>query len=198
MDLAVASAEQARTVAEYFNGFHDGFIRRLALVSHDTFESRDVHVTTGLLDLEILFAHSNYGDGRPPFDQLVAARFTRVRDLRIAFTGRPTDWPITNLHLETDPAADPADGPRLRARLIQPRLVDNARWEHAEAMALSFRPRSSEKCPDWGDRIPGRALSGPDRAACRGELRGRSDLSPHAPARGRDPTSQVEPGKADG
>jgi hypothetical protein len=150
MDLVVASAEQAGAVAEYFNGFHDGFIRRLALVSHDTFESRDVHETTGLLDLEILFAHSNYGDGRPPFDQLVAARFTRVRDLRIAFTGRPTDWPIMSLHLETDPAADPGDGPRLRARLIQPRLVENARWEHAEAMTLSFQAAEFREVPGLG------------------------------------------------
>jgi hypothetical protein len=76
MHYIVVSAEQAAAVVEYFNGFHDGFIRRLSLISHDTFEDRDTHLTTGLLDLEVLFAHSNYHDGRPPFDQLVHARFS--------------------------------------------------------------------------------------------------------------------------
>src|SRR5215470_3098824 len=116
MHYVVASAEQAAAVVEYFNGFHDGFIRRLSLISHDTFEDRDTHVTTGLLDLEILFAHSNYRAGEPPFDQLVQARFSRVRDLRMNFTGQPTDWPIINIHLEIDTPSASADGPRLRAR----------------------------------------------------------------------------------
>jgi hypothetical protein len=125
-------------VVEYFNGFHHGFIRRLSLISHDTFEDRDTHVTTGLLDLEILFAHSNYRDGLPPFDQHVEARFAGVRDLRMNFTGLPTDWPITDFHLESDPTLTPTVQARLRARLIQPRLVDNSRWEHVEAVTFSF------------------------------------------------------------
>jgi hypothetical protein len=139
MHYLVVSAEQAAAAVEYFNGFHDGFIRRLSLVSHDIFEDRDTHVTTGLLDLEVLFAHSNYHDGRPPFDQLVHARFSAVRDLRMSFTGQPTDWPITNLHLEIDASTSSTQAPRLHARLIQPRLVDNSRWEHVEALTFSFQ-----------------------------------------------------------
>ncbi|MGH7794626.1 MAG: hypothetical protein ACREQ2_06985 [Candidatus Binatia bacterium] len=135
MHFVVATTEQASAVVEYFNGFHDGFIRRFSLISHDTFEDRDTHVTTGVLDIEILFAHSNYRYGLPPFDQLVDVRFTGVRDVRVTFTGLPTDWPITNFHLETEAAPD---GPRFRARLIQPRLVDNSRWEHAESLTFSF------------------------------------------------------------
>ena len=124
---------------EYFNGFHDGFIRRLSLISHDTFEDRDTHVTTGLLDLEILFAHSNYRAGLPSFDQLVQARFSQVRGLHIDFTGQPTDWPIINLHVESEALTTSPDPPRLRARLIQPRLIDNSRWEHVEALTFSFQ-----------------------------------------------------------
>jgi hypothetical protein len=139
MHYIVVSAEQAAAVVEYFNGFHDGFIRRLSLISHDTFEDRDTHLTTGLLDLEVLFAHSNYHDGRPPFDQLVHARFSAVRDLRMDFTGQPADWPITNLHLEIDASTISTEAPRLHARLIQPRLVDNSRWEHVEALTFSFQ-----------------------------------------------------------
>ncbi|HSE87649.1 MAG TPA: hypothetical protein VLJ79_15605 [Candidatus Binatia bacterium] len=138
MHFVVTDFEQAGVVVEYFNGFHDGFIRRLNLLSHDTFEDRDTHVTTGRLDLEILFAHSNYRDGVPPFDQVVAARFNQVRDLRMNVTGLSADWPITNFYFETAAPPTSSDGSRLRARLIQPRLIDNSRWEHVEALTFSF------------------------------------------------------------
>lgn len=134
----VANVEQAVLALEYFNGFHDGFIRRFSLISHDTFEDRDTHVTTGLLDLEILFAHSNYQAGQPPFDQLVQARFSQVRGLHMNVTGQPTDWPITSIHIELETPVSSTDPPRLRARLIQPRLIDNARWEYVETLTFSF------------------------------------------------------------
>jgi hypothetical protein len=140
----VATVEQAAAVVEYFNGFHDGFIHRLTLVSHDTFEDRDTHVTTGLLDLEIVFAHSNYREGSLPFDQIVKARFTSVRDLQMNFTGAPTDWPITGFHLDAEASPISGDAARLRARMMQPRLVDNARWEQNEALSFSFA--SAEFC----------------------------------------------------
>ncbi len=139
MHYIVASAEQAVVALEYFNGFHDGFIRRFSLISHDIFEDRHTHVTTGLLDLEILFAHSNYRAGRPPFDQLVEARFSQVRGLYMNFTGQPTDWPIINVNIEIEALPKSTDPPRLRARLIQPRLIDNSRWEHIEALTFSFQ-----------------------------------------------------------
>ncbi|HSF06714.1 MAG TPA: hypothetical protein VLG10_13070 [Methylomirabilota bacterium] len=126
-------------VLEYFNGFHDGFIRRFSVISHDRFEDRDTHVTTGLLDVEILFAHSNYRAGLPPFDQLVQARFSQVRGLHMNFTGQPTDWPIINIHIEIEAPTTSTDAPCLRARLIQPRLIDNSRWEHVEALTFAFR-----------------------------------------------------------
>jgi hypothetical protein len=130
--------EQAAEALEYFNGFHDGFIRRFSLISHDTFEDRDTHVTTGLLDLEILFAHSNYRSGLPPFDQLVQARFFQVRGLLLNFTGQPADWPITNVRVGLEAPTTTATPPRLRARLIQPRLIDNSQWQHVEALTFSF------------------------------------------------------------
>lgn len=134
----VESAEQAAVALDYFNGFHDGFIRRLSLVSHDSFEDRDTHVTTGLLDLEILFAHSNYRAGAPPFDQLVRARFSQVRGLHMSFTGEPTDWPIINVHIEVEGPGTSTDPQRLLARVIQPRLIDNSRWTHVETFSFSF------------------------------------------------------------
>jgi hypothetical protein len=59
-------------------------------------------------------------------------------------TGAPTDWPITSFHLEASASPIPSDAARLRARMIQPRLVGNARWEQDEALSFSFA--SAEFC----------------------------------------------------
>jgi hypothetical protein len=71
MYRVVASPGEAEAVLDYFNGFHDGFIKRLTLVSHDYFEARGTQVCSGRLDLELLIAHYNYRDGEPPADQVV-------------------------------------------------------------------------------------------------------------------------------
>ncbi len=51
MDRLVASPEEAAAVLHYFNGFHDGYIKRLTLVSHDYFEAPgiDAYDVAGLL-----------------------------------------------------------------------------------------------------------------------------------------------------
>jgi len=136
-EYSIESVEQARDVIERFNGFHDGFIERLSLRSHDYFPERGVHTTTGLLDLEITFAHYNYDAGAPPPDRRIDASFTKVRDLTVRFTGAPTDWPIIGLYLEPTDRGTKSPG-RLLARLVQPRLIDNTAWEHVEAMRFTF------------------------------------------------------------
>ena len=143
----VETVDQARDVIERFNGFHDGFIERLALRSHDHFPERGVHTTTGLLDLEVTFAHYNYGEGEPPPDRRIEATFTAVRDFVATFTGAPTDWPIIGLYLEIDTGI--AESGRLLARLVQPRLVDHARWEHVEALRFTF-----ERARFWERQSP--------------------------------------------
>ena len=65
----------------------DGFIRELRLVSHDWFADRGVQRLTGDFDLEILFAHYNYGQGEPPPDRLVSAQFAQVKELELRVTG---------------------------------------------------------------------------------------------------------------
>src|SRR5215212_9758372 len=89
VDRVLASPEEAEAVLDYFNGFHDGFIKRLTLISHDYFEARGVQVCSGLLDLELEIAHYNYRDGEPPADQLVQASFTHVRHLHTDMPGNP-------------------------------------------------------------------------------------------------------------
>ena len=89
VDRIVASPEEAEAVLDYFNGFHDGFIKRLTLISHDYFEARGVQVCSGHLDLEVEIAHYNYRDGEPPATQVVQARFTHVRHLHTDMPGNP-------------------------------------------------------------------------------------------------------------
>jgi hypothetical protein len=36
MHFLVAEMEEATAALEFFNGFHDGFLRHLCLISHDT------------------------------------------------------------------------------------------------------------------------------------------------------------------
>jgi hypothetical protein len=60
------TAEEAAAILEYFNGFHDGFIKRLTLNSFDYFESRGVQACSGRLDLELVIAHYNYRNGNLP------------------------------------------------------------------------------------------------------------------------------------
>ena len=43
----VATPEEAEAILEYFNGFHDGFIKRLTMFSQDYFEARGYRSARG-------------------------------------------------------------------------------------------------------------------------------------------------------
>src|ERR671917_581753 len=70
-DLVLTTPEEVEAILEYFNGFHDGFIKKLTLSSHDYFERRGVQACSGRLDLDLVIAHYNYRSGEPPANQLV-------------------------------------------------------------------------------------------------------------------------------
>jgi hypothetical protein len=131
--------EEAAAILEYFNGFHDGFIKQLTLSSYDYFERRGVQACSGRLDLEVVIAHYNYRDGEPPADQVVHARFTHVRDLQAEVLGRAAEWTIMNVHIEPGVrTSDLAEEPCFYARLLQNRL-DEGQWVHHQALGFSFR-----------------------------------------------------------
>ena len=136
--FAVTTPADAGSALDYFNGFHDGFVRELALRSHDRFEARGVHELSGWLDLEIVFAHYNYRSGEPPADQLVRARFTRVSALVADFPLAQGEWSIDRLEIEA------GDGGGLMARLVQHRLVDGA-WTTAEGLRFAFQTAEVEE-----------------------------------------------------
>jgi hypothetical protein len=133
------TAEEAAAILEYFNGFHDGFIKQLALNSFDHFESRGVQACSGRLDLELVIAHYNYRNGEPPANQVIHARFTHVRDLQADMPGRAAEWTIMNVHIEAGVRhSDLAEEPCFYARLLHNRL-DEGGWVHHQALGFSFR-----------------------------------------------------------
>ena len=135
----VTTPEQADAVLEYFNGFHDGFIKQLTLSSYDYFERWGVQACSGRLDLELVITHYNYRNGEPPANQLVRARFAQVRNLQADMPGRAAEWTIMNVYFEPGVrASDLAEEPCFYARLLQNRL-DGARWVHCQVLGFTFR-----------------------------------------------------------
>jgi len=102
VDYELKTPPDAAAIVETFNGFHDGFIRSLALRSQDRFtadgpEATDIaHHTSGGFDIDVEFAHYNYGGRLQPIDRIVRAVFREVRDINLDLTGHtPEQWPIT-------------------------------------------------------------------------------------------------------
>ena len=87
--FAVSSAGEAAQALDYFNGFHDGFMKRIAITSHDEIDEDHGQSCTGVFDVEIDFAHYNYPDGNEPFhpyNQIIHARFRKVQDIFCDFS----------------------------------------------------------------------------------------------------------------
>jgi sugar phosphate isomerase/epimerase len=147
MNRVVATAEEAEAALEYFNGFHDGFIKQLTLTSYDYFKTRGVQVCSGRLDLELEVAHYNYHSGQPPANQVVHARFTHVRHLHADMPGNPAEWSLANTHFE--PGTRPTVGSEescFYARFLQNRL-DEGKWVLYEALGFSFREAEFRESP---------------------------------------------------
>ncbi|HYC33456.1 MAG TPA: hypothetical protein VEB59_14305 [Gemmatimonadales bacterium] len=134
----LTSATDSSAAVEYFNGFHDGFVRELTLRSHDRFEARGAQEVSGRLDLEIVFAHYNYRSGEPPADQLVRARFVRVSALVADFRLTQGAWFIDRLEIDAGGEGG------LVARLFQQRLVDGA-WGSGEELRFTFASGEMEE-----------------------------------------------------
>lgn len=130
----IRTGDAARAATDFFNAFHDGFIKSLQILSDDQFEDIGVHAVTGPLTLVIEFAHYNYGAGRTPAGRRIDARFDGVRELDLSFSGNETDWPIKAFELDEDASGG------LEARLLQARFADG---EYETATAMTFRCESA-------------------------------------------------------
>jgi len=101
--FVVNSASDGKIALDYFNGFHDGFVRRIVIVSRDRFEEIGVQTADGVYDVTVDFAHYNYRNGDEPFhpvDQVVEARFSDVEDIHVDLSREYLGSPITALYIE--------------------------------------------------------------------------------------------------
>lgn len=101
----VNSEADGRRVLDYFNAFHDGFVRRIEIVSRDRFEEIGVQTANGIYDVTIELAHYNYRDGQEPFhpvDQIVEAAFSDVEDVYVDLAREYLGSSIIALYIEAD------------------------------------------------------------------------------------------------
>jgi len=140
MTRIVTDLGEAKAVLDYFNGFHDGFIKRLSVISHDSFEERHVQSASQRLEVQITFAHHNYQQGARPANQLVTASFHSVMDLSVTFSGLLYEWSVYELFIvgTTRTLEDSRTEPCLKASLLQSRLTDNREWQRHEDLEFTF------------------------------------------------------------
>jgi hypothetical protein len=147
--MKATTLNEALGLLDYFNGFHDGFIKQLSILSRDEFVSRGEQHCSGELGLEIVFAHYNYEDGKPPHDQLVEARFEGVKELAIDFSGISYEWAIDSLMIAEIERPREGGGvePCMRAILVQQRLDESRTWVRHEDVTFTFRDCSFRELP---------------------------------------------------
>ena len=101
----IESDQSASEFLNYFNSFHDGFIKRFSLESGDFFSegekgdhlSRSQAVTSEFR-LRIDIAHYNYGAGEAPFNRGVCLLFDEFQDFTFGFYSTDQqDWIINEI-----------------------------------------------------------------------------------------------------
>ena len=137
----VSTIQEATDTLDYFNGFHDGFIKRLTLISHDEFLSRGEQKCSGEIEIEIIFAHYNYQRDARPHNQMIEARFEGVKDISMSFSGISYEWSIINLTITEAVRPREVGGEEacLKAVLTQSRLNDEREWVLHEDISFTFR-----------------------------------------------------------
>lgn len=140
MQFEVASRAEGERAIEYFNAFHDGFVRELRLISHDSFPQRGVQQAGPPPDLELLFAHYNYERDTRPADQLVRVTFRGVMGLETELTGLGTESSVQRVDIEDGSRRrdDGSEEPCLAASVFAPRLEGDA-WTQVEAIRFTFQ-----------------------------------------------------------
>ncbi len=146
MHFDVTDVQSGTAAVEYFNAFHDGFVKELRFSSRDRFPERGVHTTEGLPDLEVTFAHYNYERDTRPADQLVRATFRGVMNLTTDLTGLGTESAVKYVAIEdaTRRRDDGSEEPCLRAVVVAARLADGD-WTEVESIRFTFEHATIEE-----------------------------------------------------
>ena len=140
MPHQIANLSEAETSLDYFNGFHDGFIKQLTLISHDRFETRGVQTNRERLTLEITLAHYNYQQDTKPAHQLIKVRFFEVMNLSFDVSGLSYEWSINHVaFFETQRTLEDGQAAAcLGLSLVQSRLNPRREWELHEDARFTF------------------------------------------------------------
>jgi hypothetical protein len=143
----LTTAADAEQILDYFNGFHDGFIQRIALRSHDSFIQQGPNVTdivhrlSGHFDACIDIAHYNYQHGTQPFHRVVRCKFKNVEDFYLDLRDvTPHEWPIKYVDM------CPLSKPNAQGQMISyftlvfawSKLIDN-QWTERKGQILTFQ-----------------------------------------------------------
>lgn len=92
--LATNIAE-LREQIERFNGFHDGFLKRVEIVSSDFFEDSDgkSRIVNGSVSVNLEVAHANYRPRSKRASGVIAAKLEGVSSLESRLGGIPPNFP---------------------------------------------------------------------------------------------------------
>jgi len=114
----IDSEESASRFLTHFNGFHDGFMKRIILESSDCFTQEDEknimsrsQTVSNEVMLKLDIAHYNYGAGSEPANRGICILFKDFYDLNCQVErSQHTDWSIYEVKinsisrpLDTDP-----------------------------------------------------------------------------------------------
>jgi hypothetical protein len=140
--FAIGSAAEAAVALDYFNGFHDGFMQRIVVTSHDRIEPDRSQLCTGQFHVAIDFAHYNYADGAPPPSQLVHGEFEEVQDPCLDLRAALFSSPIIALDVRAArrrPGAGTTEADCLALVVTRHYYVEaERRWELREATLFTF------------------------------------------------------------
>jgi hypothetical protein len=73
------------TVLEKYDYFNDGFIKQINITSLDIFTEDRGRDLLGEFEIIIKFAHCNYNEDKPPYNQIIKAYFKDVKSINLCF-----------------------------------------------------------------------------------------------------------------
>lgn len=147
---SIESEEQATEALKYFNGFHDGFLKRIELESQDSFQQDGPeytdrgHICSGRFSLLLDIAHYNYGHGWQPHNRLVCFEFRDVQDFCLDLHDHAShEWDIYEIHINsvTRPIVGTSDASEDALELLLTRsfFVRESKWEQRQQSLFSFK-----------------------------------------------------------
>ncbi len=137
----VSSIQEAKPVLEYFKGFHDGFVRRFAVLADVCNQDKPRASSGEAVDLEIAIDCTGHTMEGHSAQQRVVARFYRVRGLSTPVGGLSSEFSLDGLSM-TETFRTAANGDRercLRAALVQPRAAEGRDRKRQKGLVFTFR-----------------------------------------------------------